>query len=300
MAKTPEERPGSSVRAVAAQVLAMISFIAGASIAKSAFPVVGAAGATTLRLTGGVIILAVAMRPGRGHWRATATMPILFYGLAMGGMNLLFYLALARVPLGITIALEFTGPLAVAIVTSRSMLDFLWLGLAVAGLLLLLPLDGVAQGIDPMGAALALGAGVCWALYIVMGKKAGSTHGAMTTLSGMAIAAIATAPAGIIGAGTALLRPDMLALGAAIGILSSALPYTLEMVALRRLPARTYGTLTSAEPAIGAAMGFLLLHETLPFRQMVAIVLIAAAAAGAALAATRRSQQPGIATPEMV
>ena len=289
-------RTGPLGLAVAAQMLAMVSFIGGASIAKGVFPVVGAAGATTLRLTGGVIVLAVAIRPRWDRWRATATIPTILYGLAMGGMNLLFYLALARVPLGIAVALEFTGPLTVAILTSRSVLDFAWLVLAVAGLLLLLPLGGVARGIDPIGAVLALSAGGCWALYIVTGQKAGSDHGALTTLSGMTIAAIATAPAGIAGAGTTLLRPDMLAISLAIAVLSSALPYTLEMFALRRLPARTYGTLTSAEPGIGAAMGFLLLHEALSPRQEAAIALIVAAAAGAALAATRRPQRAAVAS----
>lgn len=292
-----QDTAGSTTLAVAAQAVAMMSFIAGASIAKSAFPVVGAAGATTLRLVGGAIVLAISFRPEWARWRATATVPILLYGLSMGGMNLLFYLALARLPLGIAVALEFTGPLMVAVLASRSVLDFLWLGLATAGLLLLLPLGGLARGINPAGAALALGAGACWAIYIVAGKKAGGDHGAMTTLSGMVVAAIATAPVGIVGAGAALLRPEMLILGIAIGILSSALPYTLEMVALRRLPAKTYGTLTSAEPAIGATMGYLLLHEVLPLRQVTAVVLIVAAAAGAALAATRQRRQAAVAGP---
>ncbi len=266
---------------VCALVLAMISFTSGASLAKRLFPIVGAEGATTLRLVGGALMLLVALRPWRDRLNAAALGPAVIYGLAMGAMNLFFYMALRTVPLGIAVALEFGGPLVVAVLSSRAAVDLLWIGLASVGLLLLLPIDAGLHRIDPGGAALALGAGACWAVYIVAGKKAGEAHGVAAAAIGMSVGAVAVLPVGIVHAGVGLLRPEVLLLGLAIAFLSSALPYTLEMVALRRLPVRTYGTLTSCEPAIGAISGLLLLRETLTLDQVLAIALIVVAAAGA-------------------
>jgi inner membrane transporter RhtA len=277
---TPATR--ASFLPVIALFMAQISFTAGASLAKGLFPAVGADGAASLRLVVSALLLSAFFRPWRirltGQWRALSA-----YGLALGAMNLLFYLALRTIPVGIAIAIEFTGPLAVALSTSRRRIDFLWIAIAIIGLLLLLPIGELGQGVDPEGAALALAAGACWAIYILCGRRAGAAHGSSAVAGGMVIAALFFAPIGIIHAGGQILRPETLVIGIIVGTLSSALPFWLEMQALRRLPAGTYGTLTSGEPAIGALISFLLLGETLPPLQWMAIALIILSTVGTTL-----------------
>lgn len=285
---TGETRSGESqLLPVLALLVSMASFTSGASIAKRLFPSVGAEGATTLRLVGGACMLLIVLRPWRVRADYGAMRPVILYGLAMGGMNLLFYMALSRIPIGIAVALEFSGPLVVTIASSRALIDLLWIGMAAIGLLLLLPIHGSAHPVDVAGCLMALAAGVCWALYILAGKKAGETHGLAATALGMSIGAIAVLPVGIAHAGVALLRPEVLLIGTAVAFLSSALPYSLEMFALSRLQVRTYGTLTSCEPAIGALAGLILLGEALTFGQTLAIALVVVAAAGATSTAAR-------------
>ncbi len=292
--RLPRRAAISQTLPVCALLMAMISFTSGASLAKRLFPLVGAEGATTLRLVGGALLLLVVLRPWRQKLRLASMGPLVSYGLAMGAMNLLFYMALRTIPLGVAVALEFSGPLALTVFLSRAVLDLLWIGLASVGLLLLLPLAGGLHHVDPVGAAMALGAGVCWALYIVAGKRAGETHGVGATSIGMSIGAIAILPVGFVHSGANLLRPEVLLLGVAVAFLSSALPYTLEMVALRRLRIQTYGTLTSCEPAVGAVSGLILLNERLGIGQVLAIGLIVVAAIGATWSARVSRREPDV------
>jgi inner membrane transporter RhtA len=279
--------------AVGLLIAAVISFQIGATVASGMFAVVGAPGASALRLFFGTVMLALALRPWRARPTRAAWRSILIYGVSLGCMNLTFYLALARIPLGIAVALEFSGPLAVAIFSSRRALDYVWAALAVAGLLMLMPVTRQAQPLDPLGVAFALFAGVCWALYIIFGQKAGGDGGVRTTAIGMIIAAFVVIPFGVAQAGAALLEPRMLALGLVVGLLSTALPYSFEMFALTRIPTRTFGILMSLEPAVGAVAGFVVLGQKLSLIQILAVGAIVAASAGAAATARRAIATPG-------
>ena len=270
-------------------MIAMASIQSGASLAKSMFPVVGAQGTTALRLVFASFIMLLLLRPWRARLTASTLRTVIIYGVALGGMNLLFYMSLRTVPLGIAVALEFTGPLAVALYASRRAVDFLWIGLAVVGLLLLVPVGQTGSGIDLTGASYALGAGVCWALYILYGQKAGAENGIQTAALGVMIAALFVAPIGIAHAGSALLTPAILPIALGVAILSTALPYSLEMVALTRMPARTFGTLMSIEPAFGALSGLLFLGEVLSVTQWLAIGAIITASVGATLSMRKES-----------
>ncbi|WP_439888704.1 threonine/homoserine exporter RhtA [Pseudomonas sp. MBLB4123] len=267
---------------IALLLVAMLSIQSGASLAKSLFPLVGAEGTTALRLGLGAVILALIMRPWRARLSLQSCHSLLAYGLALGGMNLLFYLSLQTVPLGIAVALEFTGPLALALLSSRRPLDFAWVALAIFGLWLLLPSDAADTRLDPQGAALALAAGLCWALYIVFGQKAGAAYGRQTVALGTLVAALLVMPVGLWQAGSSLFAVDLLPVALAVAVLSSALPYSLEMIALTRLPTRTFSVLMSMEPAIAALSGLLLLGERLGWSQWLAIAAIVLASAGAA------------------
>ncbi|RMR03787.1 Integral membrane protein, DUF6 family [Pseudomonas savastanoi pv. glycinea] len=268
-------------------LIAMASIQTGASMAKTLFPLVGAQGTTSLRLIFASVILLLVLRPWRARFTAKSLRTVLFYGIALGGMNFLFYMSLRSVPLGIAVALEFTGPLAVALFGSRRPLDFVWIALAVTGLLLLIPTGAESASLDMTGVAYALGAGVCWAGYILFGQKAGEDNGIQTAALGVLIAALFIAPIGAVHAGWALLDIGLIPTAIGVAILSTALPYSLEMVALTRMPARTFGTLASLEPAFGALSGMLFLHENLTLTQWLAIGAIILASAGATLTARR-------------
>jgi len=288
----PQRRPGRRdfLLPAAALMVAMVSIQYGATYAKGMFPTVGAPGTTALRLSTAAIMLGVALRPWRGAVRRGAVPALIGYGASLGVMNLLFYMALARIPLGIAVSLEFTGPLLVSVLSSRRALDFGFVGLAVAGLFLLPPTAHAAHARDWVGGGLAFGAGACWALYIVFGQRSGGELGTQTTAIGTAVAAALVLPVGVAQAGWSLLHPGVLLSGVVVGFFSSALPYSLEMVALTRMKARVYGVMTSLEPALGAIMGLLLLHEQLSAAQWFGI----AAVASAALGATATSDCPSI------
>jgi inner membrane transporter RhtA len=293
--KSGEPRTASLIVPIVALLGAIVSVQYGASLAKGLFPAVGAEGTTALRLVTGALILGIVMRPWRVRLNRRILPALIGYGVTLAAMNLLFYLALQTIPLGIAVSLEFTGPLAVATLSSRRKIDFLWIALAVAGILLLSPPIHTEHPIDPMGAACALGAGASWALYIVCGQKAGGELGHQTTALGMTLAAILVLPIGLAHAGTALFQAPILLSALAVGLFSSAVPFSLEMVALTRMPARVYGTLTSLEPAFGAIIGLILLHEMLTPSQWIGIVVVVAAALGAAL-----TMRKPAATPEQV
>ncbi|WP_252091912.1 threonine/homoserine exporter RhtA [Pseudomonas sp. MWU13-3659] len=273
-------------------LIAMASIQSGASLAKSMFPIVGAQGTTALRLIFASIIMLLLLRPWRARLDTSTLRSVIIYGMALGGMNFLFYMSLRTVPLGIAVALEFTGPLTVALLASRRALDFVWIVLAVIGLLLLIPVGQAGGGLDPVGAAYALGAGVCWALYILYGQRAGAENGIQTAALGVVIAALFVAPIGIVHAGSALLTPALLPVALGVAILSTALPYSLEMVALTRMPARTFGTLMSIEPAFGALSGLMFLGEQLTLWQWLAILAIITASVGATLSMKREVTPP--------
>ena len=268
---------------VAVILIAMMSIQSGASLAKSLFPLIGAPGVTALRIALGTLILVVVFKPWRLRFKKEQRLPLLFYGLALGGMNYMFYLSIQTIPLGIAVALEFTGPLAVALFSSRRPVDFIWVVLAVLGLWFLLPLGQSVAQIDLTGAALALGAGACWAVYILTGQRAGEEHGPATVALGSLIAAIIFVPLGMAQATESIWQWSILPVGLAVAILSTALPYSLEMIALTRLPTRIFGTLMSMEPALAAISGMVFLGETLTFTQTLALCSIIAASMGSTL-----------------
>ncbi|RTL92599.1 MAG: DMT family transporter [Hyphomicrobiales bacterium] len=266
---------------------AMLSVQVGAAFAKGLFPALGPEGTTMLRLAIGALMLAAVLRP----WKVLPSrknLPWLAaYGVTVCAMNMLFYAALQRIPLGICVALEFTGPLFVATLGSRRLLDLVWVGLAVAGIALLSPFAGISRGLDPLGVALALAAGACWGLYIIFAQKAGAELGVRTSAYGMAIAAVLALPFGFGAAQAHLADPHVMAGAAVVGLFSSALPFYLEMLVLARMPARVYGMLVCLEPAGGALTGYLFLHEKLDLLQCAGIAAVIAAAFGTAVAARR-------------
>jgi inner membrane transporter RhtA len=219
---------------------------------------------------------------------------LVLFGATLGIMNLLFYSAIKTVPFGLAIAIEFTGPLAVALWSSKKPLDFLWIVLAVIGMGLILPLGqsigvgSTAAALDPMGIAFALGAGACWAMYIVVGQRVADRIGAFATPMGMLVAAMVVTPFGISAAGTSLFNVEWMLMGLGIALLSSAIPYSLEMYSLKHLPKQTFSILLSLEPAVGAVAGWLVLSEQLSTQQVSAIALIMAASMGSAMTAGQR------------
>ncbi|WP_367672683.1 threonine/homoserine exporter RhtA [Serratia symbiotica] len=276
-------KTASTLLPICLLIVAMVSIQSGASLAKSLFPLVGAEGITTLRLGFGTLILFIIFRPWRMRFAAGSRLPLLIYGLALGSMNYLFYLSLRTLPLGIAVALEFTGPVVVAMFSSRRPIDFLWVVLAITGLWFLLPLGHNMGHIDPFGATCALGAGAFWAVYIIFGQKAGGDLGPGSVAVGSLIAAVIFCPIGVWQTGSALLNLDILPSALAVALLSTALPYSLEIIALPKIPARTFGTLMSLEPAMAAFSGMLFLNEHLTNTQWLALAAIIAASMGATL-----------------
>jgi inner membrane transporter RhtA len=267
---------------IAAVVAAMVCFQLGATLAKGLFPIVGAGGTAALRLSIAALILLAVWRPWHIRFTRRQLSIVIVYGVAMGWMNFFFYLALSYIPLGITMALEFTGPLGVALFASRRPIDFLWILLAALGLVALLPLGFGGAPLSVLGVAYALAAGVCWALYILFGRRAGAAHGGQITSWGTVIGALVIVPIGFAHSGTQLFSPAILPMAIGVAVLSSALPYSLEMFAMPRIATRTFGVLMSLNPALGALSGLIFLGESLTLIQWMAIASIVAASAGSA------------------
>jgi len=271
--------PGA-VPPVGLVVLGILSVQVGAAFAKGLFPVLGPYGTVFLRLVFAALILMVAWRPRVRGYRGGDYLLVLLFGLVFAAMNTSFYASLDRLPLGVAVTVEFVGPLGVAVFGSRRLLDLLWAVLAAGGIVLLTPLSGVQ--IDPLGLALALGAGLCWAAYILVSVRVGRSFPGGTGLAlGTAVGAVLVAPIGIWQGGPQLLDWWLLATGAAVALLSSVIPYSFELEALRKLPARVFGVLMSIEPAIAAIVGFVVLGEALGERELLALGLITAASIGA-------------------
>ena len=269
----------------------LVSQNLGAAIAKSLFPVVGVEGMTALRIGLSALLLLAFWRPWRTPVARRDVGNLVIYGTMLGGMNLCIYHAFGRIPIGIATAIETTGPLVVVLAASRRALDVAWVALALAGLALLLP-RASGQPLDPLGLLFAFGAAASWALYIVFGKRVSTLASGQAVSLGMLVAALFAVPIGVAHAGAAMLVPTTLAAGLGVALLSSAVPYSLEMAALRRMPRHVFGILVSATPAVGAACGAVVLGERLGALQWLAIACIIGASAGGAASAGRAAPGP--------
>ncbi|MEM8806709.1 MAG: EamA family transporter [Cyanobacteria bacterium P01_G01_bin.38] len=264
--------------------LAIGSTQLGSALAKSLFAEIGPTGMVFLRVAFAACILAVIWRPkwrpdGRPETRPSLR-AVLLFGLSLSVMNFLFYQAIARVPVGIAVALEFTGPLGISVFKSRRWLEAVWVAIAAVGVCLLAPIGGFE--VDWLGILFSLAAGAGWAAYILMSARVGRLLPGVEGLTwAMLFGAVLLVPVGLAPALVVFQRPQLLLMVLGVALLSSALPYALELTALRYVPVQVFGVLLSLEPMVAAITGWLILGETLTLRAMVAIVLISIAAAGA-------------------
>ena len=262
----------------------------GSAIAAKLFAQVGPGGAALLRLASAAVVLLALWRPRLRGMARSELLLVGVFGLVLAGMNLSFYSAIDRIPLGIAVAIEFVGPLAVAVGGSRRRSDLLWVALAAAGILLLT--QGGTHRLNGLGVAFALTAGCLWAAYILLNARLGRAFEGGTGLAlSMCVASVVALPAGVIQGGLHLLKPRSLALGAAVGMLSSAIPYSFELEALRRIAVNVFGVLMSLEPAMAALAGLLVLGQGLSVRALVGIALVVAASIGA----SRETRKPPVA-----
>ena len=275
---------------LAALAASLVSQNLGAAIAKSLFPVVGVEGMTALRVGLSALLLLAFWRPWRTPVARRDIVNVAVYGAMLGGMNLCIYHAFGRIPIGIATAIETTGPLVVVLAASRRALDVAWVALALAGLALLLP-RAASQPLDSLGLLFAFGAAASWALYIVFGKRVSGLASGQAVSLGMLVAALFAVPIGIAHAGGSMMVPTTLLAGLGVALLSSAVPYSLEMAALRRMPRHVFGILVSATPAVGAACGAVVLGERLGALQWLAIACIIGASAGGAATARRATAE---------
>ncbi len=264
-------------------MLSIFSVQLGAALAKTLFDELGPGGTVFLRISFAALVLLLLWRPKLTGYSTSDYRVAVVFGLALAAMNFSMYLALDRIPLGIAVTLEFVGPLGLAVAGSRRLLDLLWVVLAAAGILLLAPLGIIGESdLDPIGVMFALTAGLLWASYILLSAGTGSVFpGGTGLVISLCVGTILLLPIGISGGGYALLDPWLLLAGFGLAMLSSAIPYSLEMEALRKVPARVFGVLMSLEPAVATLLGFVVLGERLGVKSIAAIVLVTIAAAGA-------------------
>lgn len=274
---------GANLLPCLAVLTSIVSLTVGTSFGKHLFASVGPEGTSSLRVGIAAILMLAFWRPWKQPLDKDAIKRICIYGLVMGCMNFSFYMSLDTLPLGIAIAIEFTGPLVVAILSSRKALDFLWIILAVLGLAMLLPITPNAVSLNPVGVAFAFAAATLWGLYIIFGKRVGHLPAGQTTSYGMMIGGILLFPFGITHVGAKVLDPNIMVSALRLAIASSAIPYTLEMYALKRLPRNTFSILLSLEPAVGAISGMLILSEQLNIQQWIAIASVMLASIGSAV-----------------
>ncbi|HRL71526.1 MAG TPA: DMT family transporter [Flavobacterium sp.] len=271
---------------IPAVLFAIISVQSGAAIAKTLFPAIGAAGTASLRIGISAIILLAVYRPNLLKITPNQWKIVIPYGLSLGAMNLIFYLAIERIPIGLAVTLEFIGPLVVAVIGSKRLIDYLWVLLAAIGIVLIAPWSN--NGIDLLGVLFALLAGALWAAYIVLGTKVSKImKGGDAVATGMLFASILIVPFGILENGLTNLTPTFLYLGIALALLSSAIPFTLEMKALAQLPARTFSILMSLEPAAASIFAFIFLQEYLTFNEILAVVFVVIASVGSTITSKR-------------
>ena len=269
------------VQALVLLIIAMISVQSSGSLAKILFHDFPILTVAAMRLLLGALILALIFKIWQINFRQVKWQAIISYGFALAGMNALFYLSIDRLPLGIAVSFEFVGPLSVALYYARQKFDFVWVGLAILGLILLFPFDQVSEGLDLIGIGFALGAGACWALYIVAGQKPSGISGNHTVCLGMFIGMLCLMPVALFsGFSIAVFEPSNFIYFIVLAVLASALPFTLEMIALRHLTALSFGTLMSVEPAIAALSGFIFLGEQLLWNQWLALATIICASIG--------------------
>ncbi|HYO64632.1 MAG TPA: DMT family transporter [Archangium sp.] len=288
MSDAPPVRHAWTLPPIPAVLLAVVSVQGGAAFAKDLFPVLGSAGTAGLRIGLSALLLCAVFRPPLTRITRAQWVAVIPYGVVLGAMNLSFYTALERIPLGVGVTLEFVGPLALAVFGSRRALDFLWVVLAAAGIALIAPWRGGVGALDLLGVLLALLAGGCWAAYIVLGGRVSRVFpGSQSVATGMLFASLTVLPFSFAEGLAARVTPPLFAAGLAVALLSSAIPFTLEMMALRELSSRTFGILMSLEPAVAALAGLVFLHERLAATQWLALVFVSAASAGAALTARR-------------
>ena len=273
---TAEDRAKSITLVLAA----IVSVQSGAAVATTLFDDLGPTGTVLARLGFAALVLVAIWRPALAGVRGERLRDVALFGIVLAGMNSSFYLALDRIPLGIAVTLEFVGPLGVAFAASRRRLDLVWAIMAAAGILLLSPTPG--SDLDALGVGLALLAGAFWAAYIVLSARIGRSFAGGSGLAlAMCVAALLMLAPGIAAGGAELLAPSAIAVGFAVAMLSSAIPYSLELEALRRLPQGTFGVLMSLEPAVAATVGLIGLGQDLSAREVIAIALVVGASAGA-------------------
>lgn len=265
----------------------MVAVQSGAAVAKTLFPLVGSEGVAALRLGISAVVLGLVFRPWRLRHSGIAWRSMLMYGITLALMNLLIYRAFSYIPVSIAISIEVMGPLLAALLTSRQKSDLLWIALSALAMVLLAVGD-VNDEIDPRGVGFALAAALFWGIYVIVGQRV-SGGGGRSVAMGMVIASLIAVPLGVSQAGTALLSPTVLLIGAGVALMSSMLPFLLDMYAMRWLPSRVFGVLLSGSPAVSAIAGWLVLHEALTLTQCAGIACVMAACAGCALFSRQRT-----------